>query len=96
MEKVINTCWLSPSGEVFWCPGTHIAKAEDIIRDLYPNVNIEKVVAESFLEDLGWIKYVNHDWEPHIRSWILNPYKNLTKKQLDKMYELTGYLPPDE
>lgn len=100
MEKIINPCWLSPSGEVWYCTN-HTKKAVDIIEKLYkkfyPGLTIYEILAdynhspEYFLEKHGWIKYFNRS-EYEYKGWVL-PAINPTKKQLDMMFELTGYVP---
>lgn len=102
MEKTIKSCWLSPTGEVWYC-NNHTSEAEYIIeklyKKLYPGCKMCEILKdyrqspECFLEKHGWIKYFNREGYPY-KGWvILTETTRPTKKQLDKMFELTGYIP---
>lgn len=90
MAKIIDSCWLSPNGEVFWC-SSHTIEAESLIDKFYP---LEEVgpdcgfSVEEFLIKKGWIKYYNHSW-CQLRGWAILPSQRLTKRQKDVIFELT-------
>ena len=97
MEKTIESCWLSPTGEVWYC-NNHSSEAEYIIKKLYPGRKLYEITKdyrfspEYFLEKHGWIKYFNRDGYPY-KGWIILETTRPTQKQLDKMFELTGFIP---
>ena len=92
----MENCWLSPSGEVYYCIN-HATKATSIVDKeglhdefcksrYFPNV-------EPFLESKGWIKYSTNKIHP---DWCFTSRTNLTQAQRDKIYELTGEFFEDE
>ena len=91
MAKIIDSCWLSPNGEVFWC-SSHTIEAESLIDKFYSHKDIGPecdFCVERFLELRGWIKYFNHSW-CSITGWVVLPDQHLTERQREKIFELTG------
>ena len=95
MEKIIDPCWLSPLGEVRYCKLNHGLEAVSIIEEKYNDPANEELLEkygfdyDLFLEDKGWIKYTHNT--SGCPMWAFG-CRRLTKKQLDKMFELTGYI----
>lgn len=94
----MRDCYISPQGEVYYGI-SHFDIAERIVKKVY---SIDKAIIyslddadkqlailcnpEKFLEENGWMKYINRC---NIGWWI-HLEKVPTQAQRDKIYELTG------
>lgn len=86
-------CYLSPSGKVYYGM-SHLDIAEGIIAKVY-KLTIDTVTTEDeinillnperYLEERGWMKYINRN---NIGWWI-HPCKNPTKAQIDSVLTLS-------
>ena len=91
--------WLSPQGQVWESGklGCHMDMAADIIKEKYPDKcnrvgfydNIEYGSAVYFLEDKGYIRYMDWGNKP---CWIIRQSKIPTKIQIRKMFDLTNFI----
>ena len=105
MAHIIRGCWLSPTGDVYWCDDEHFIQAKQLVEKFYNDVssNLSEagmpVDVQNILYSKGWIKYVNHSWDPYSKSgWYIPLFgrKSRTQAQIDKIYELTGDVVDDE
>jgi hypothetical protein len=95
-------CWLSPTGKVVNVElGGHWESALKICEEKYLTSETDNGFGEFefinnnplyYLEDRGWIRHC--DWDRRIAAqsdgWIMRN-KRPTKKQIEMMFELTGY-----
>lgn len=93
--------WLSPSGRVVDCGlGEHTTKVIDLLFEKYADEAVKAGVINQwgcltdgnsdpvgFLERKGWIRYQYWTKTP---GWLING-RRPTKKQIERMFELTGY-----
>lgn len=98
-------CWLSPTGRVVYVTkiGGHYECALEICEKKYLTDETDdgngffKPNPLYYLEDRGWIRRC--DWDSRIAAesdgWVLRHIKP-TKKQIDMMFELTGFYYNDE
>ncbi len=90
-------CYLSPEGK-FYDGGLceHLEIAERIIDEVYginratactdPEKHVIWVNPELFLEERGWMKYINRgDY-----GWWIHPKKSPTQAQIDAAFDRTG------
>ena len=95
----MEDCYLSPEGE-FWYGVSHFHIAERIIDKVY-GINREAVInapyldekgfkilgnPERFLEEEGWIKYINRC----NTGWWIRYDKSPTQAQIDAVFDKTG------
>jgi len=88
----MDDCYLSPNGEFFYGL-THVSIADRIIQEFYGidigdhNLSEEDFQkyknSERFLEERGWMKYINR----HNIGWFIHPLKNPTQAQIDAVWE---------
>ena len=88
-------CYLSPQGEIY-CGMSHFTIAEHIPDKVYglnedsihdPNLTMEQFAIlsnpEKFLEEQGWMKYINRCSV----GWWIHSTKRPTQAQIDKAWE---------
>jgi hypothetical protein len=96
-QKTMVDCWLSPYGEVIKCePGSwkHAATAAKILNERYGyslNPELPELGWDDILERKGWCRWTSCTG----CGWILRPDVKPTTDQLNKIFELTGYIPDD-
>lgn len=92
----MQSCWLSPSGQVTYCGfAEHYETADILLQKLKPelfdaygmSINCAyDAVAQ--LEQLGYIRYCSWGSNPR---WIVDDATKYTKAQCEAMFDLTGY-----
>lgn len=98
-EKIIYNCWLSPEGEVITCGfWEHVVAAFDIIDSKgWEEEFLEYTLGVVGNDCLEFLHRVKGFQRLHCltyndpREWVTD--RRPTQLQLDKMYEITGYLP---
>lgn len=101
----MKDCWLSPEGEVIYCSGkwAHGGTAWGIMEenlgldiDIIDDLDRTHGSLTAALESLGWIRYTTL---PNYATggyddigWVINDKYKPTKNQIDKMFDLTGYI----
>lgn len=101
-RKRINDCWMDRYGHVYEvAPFKHDDFATNLLQDEFPIDKINEWETDlyrgSYSEELmhrGWVRYTTtteqwccgHDWG----GWEI--YPRPTRAQIDKMYDLTGYI----
>lgn len=96
-KKEMTDLWLSPYGEVIKCePGSwkHATTAGKILNERYGykyDTDYPELGWDDELERKGWVRWTSCTG----CGWILRPEVKPTASQLDKIFELTGYIPDD-
>lgn len=92
--------WLSPTGQSIAVPlGGHTGRAIDLVFERYEQEARKEGVIDriglntgadiiGFLESKGWLRF--QDWGKTGGEWIIHN-RRPTKKQIEMMFELTGY-----
>lgn len=92
----MQSCWLSPSGQVTYCGFAEHSKTADILLqklkpELFDAYNMPVSLAYdpvAELEQLGYIRYCSWGSNPR---WVVEDTTKCTKAQREAMFDLTGH-----